>query len=130
MHQPSSIQRNMGGNPPQGVTVKTKYLLVAGMLLSLSALAQTNSQTITVERTSDTHIFRINVIRRDVTAVNYRHRSGSTKLDFAGTELMPSANGEAKVESERGSIKIRAEFGNLQSPKSFGNEYLPYILVA
>jgi outer membrane protein OmpA-like peptidoglycan-associated protein len=100
------------------------------MLFGVSAFAQTNSQSIAVQRTSDTPVFRVNVISRSVTAVNYRHRSGSTKLDFAGTDLMPLANGEAKVESERGSIKIRAEFGDLQSPKSFGNEYLTYILWA
>ena len=63
-------------------------------------------------------------------AVNYKHRSGATKLDFAGTDLMPSANGEAKVNSKRGSIEIEAEFGNLQKPTTFGNEYLTYILWA
>jgi outer membrane protein OmpA-like peptidoglycan-associated protein len=110
--------------------VKIKYLLVAGILVSLSGFAQTDKQTITVERTNDTPIFRVVVISRSVTAVNYRHRSGSTKLDFAGTDLMPSANGEAKVESQRGSIKIRAEFGDLRSPRSFGNEYLTYVLWA
>jgi outer membrane protein OmpA-like peptidoglycan-associated protein len=110
--------------------LNTKYLLAAGIVISLSAFAQTNSQTIVVEHMSHTPTFRVNVISRSVLAVNYEHRSGSTHVDFAGTDLMPSANGEAKVESERGSIKIRAEFGNLQSPKSFGNEYLTYVLWA
>ncbi len=63
-------------------------------------------------------------------AVNYKHRSGATKLDFAGTDLMPSANGEAKVNSKRGSIEIEVEFGDLQKPTTFGNEYLTYILWA
>src|SRR4030067_375302 len=76
------------------------------------------------------HTFRVNVISRNVQAVNYRHRSGATKVDFAGTDLMPSANGEAKGESKRGSIEIEAEFGNLQRPTTFGNEYLTYILWA
>ena len=40
----------------------------------------------------------------------------SSKLDFAGTDLMPSANGEAKVESKKGYIEIEVEFGNLQKP--------------
>jgi outer membrane protein OmpA-like peptidoglycan-associated protein len=110
--------------------LNTKFLLAAGIVISLSAFAQTNSQTIVVEHKSHAPIFRVNVISRSVLAVNYEHRSGSTHVDFAGTDLMPSANGEAKVESERGSIKIRAEFGNLQSPKSFGNEYLTYVLWA
>jgi outer membrane protein OmpA-like peptidoglycan-associated protein len=43
---------------------------------------------------------------------------------------MPSANGEAEVNSKRGSIEIKAEFGNLEKPTTFGNEYLTYILWA
>jgi outer membrane protein OmpA-like peptidoglycan-associated protein len=43
---------------------------------------------------------------------------------------MPTANGEAEVNSKRGTIEVKAEFGNLQSPKTFGNEYLTYILWA
>jgi outer membrane protein OmpA-like peptidoglycan-associated protein len=43
---------------------------------------------------------------------------------------MPSANGEAEVNSKRGTIEIKAEFGNLQKPTTFGNEYLTYILWA
>jgi outer membrane protein OmpA-like peptidoglycan-associated protein len=85
---------------------------------------------LTVEPVAQTHTFRVNLISRNVQAVNYRHRSGSTKVDFAGTDLMPSANGEAKVESKRGSMEIEAEFGNLQRPITFGNEYLTYILWA
>jgi len=72
----------------------------------------------------------VNVVSRSVQAVNYEHRSGASRLDFAGTNLMPSANGEAKVNSKRGSIEIDAEFGGLQRPTSFGNEYLTYILWA
>jgi outer membrane protein OmpA-like peptidoglycan-associated protein len=70
------------------------------------------------------------VISRSVEAINYEHRSGSSKLDFAGTTLMPLANGEAKVNSKRGAIEIEAEFGNLQRPTTFGNEYLTYVLWA
>jgi outer membrane protein OmpA-like peptidoglycan-associated protein len=79
---------------------------------------------------ASTPMFRVNVISRTVQAVNYQHRSGATKLDFAGTDLMPSANGEAEVNSKRGSIEIKAEFGNLEKPTAFGNEYLTYILWA
>jgi len=111
--------------------VNTKFLLAIGITLSLSAFAQTNSRTtIVVEPISPTPIFRVHVISRSVQAVNYRHRSGASKLDFVGTDLMPSANGEAKVNSKRGSIEIEAEFGNLQKPTTFGNEYLTYVLWA
>ena len=111
--------------------MKNTLLLVAGIALSLSAVAQTTSQTsLTVEPMSPTPTFRVNVISRSVQAVNYRHRSGATKLDFAGTNLMTLANGEAQVNSKRGAIEIEAEFGNLEKPTTFGNEYLTYILWA
>jgi outer membrane protein OmpA-like peptidoglycan-associated protein len=74
--------------------------------------------------------FRVVVTTRTTPAVNYRHHSGATKVNFAGTNLMPTANGEAEVNSKRGTIEVKAEFGNLQSPKTFGNEYLTYILWA
>jgi len=111
--------------------VKTSLLLAVGITLSLSAFAQTSSQTtLTVEPMSPTPTFRVTVISRSVQAVNYQHRSGSSKLDFAGTDLMPSANGVAEINSKRGSIAIEAEFGNLQKPTTFGNEYLTYVLWA
>ena len=110
--------------------MKSKLLLAAGITLSLSAFAQTNSQNLTVEPMSTAPTFRVTVISRSVRAVNYQHRSGSSKLDFAGTDLMPSANGVAEVNSKRGSIAIEAEFGNLQKPTTFGNEYLTYVLWA
>ena len=111
--------------------MKNTLLLVAGIALSLSAVAQTTSQTrLTVEPMSPTPTFRVNVVSRSVQAVNYRHRSGATKLDFAGTNLMTLANGEAQVNSKRGAIEIEAEFGNLEKPTTFGNEYLTYILWA
>jgi len=111
--------------------LKQQLLLAVGMTLSLSALAQTNSKTSgDVEHMNPMPTFRVVVISRSVQAVNYKHRSGSSKLDFAGTTLMPSANGVAEVNSHRGSIVIQAEFGDLQRPTTFGNEYLTYVLWA
>src|SRR5579864_3275534 len=114
----------------EGDILKTKLLLAVGITLSLSAFAQNNSQNLTVEPMSSTPTFRVTVISRSVQAVNYKHRSGSSKLDFAGTDLMPSANGVAEINSRRGSITIEAEFGQLQKPTTFGNEYLTYVLWA
>jgi outer membrane protein OmpA-like peptidoglycan-associated protein len=111
--------------------VKIKLLLAAAIGLSLSALAQTNSQsTMAIEPMEHTPTFRVTVVSRSIQAVNYRHRGGATKLDFAGTSLMPTANGQAKVESKKGYIEIEVEFANLQKPTTFGNEYLTYILWA
>ncbi len=111
--------------------MKIKLLLAVGIALSLSALAQTNSQTKTeLEPMARTPTFRVIVTSRTTPAVNYKHRSGSTHVGFTGTDLMPAADGKAEVNSKRGAIEIEAEFGNLQKPTTFGNEYLTYILWA
>jgi outer membrane protein OmpA-like peptidoglycan-associated protein len=83
-----------------------------------------------VEPLSPTPTFQVTVISRSVQAVNYKHRSGASKLDFAGTDLMPRANGQAKVESKKGYIEIEVEFADFEKPTTFGNEYLTYILWA
>ena len=97
--------------------MKTKLFLALGIILNLSAFAQTNAQTtMVVEPMAHTPTFRLTVTSRSVQAVNYKHRGGASKLGFAGTDLMPSANGQAKVESKKGYIEIEVEFGNLQKP--------------
>jgi outer membrane protein OmpA-like peptidoglycan-associated protein len=111
--------------------LKIKLLFAAVTALSVGALAQTHSQTNTVlEPMAHTPTFRVVVTSRTTPAVNYKHRSGATKVDFAGTNLMPSAEGTAEVNSKRGAIEIEAEFGKLEKPTAFGNEYLTYILWA
>jgi hypothetical protein len=72
--------------------------------------------------------FRSNVVSRSTPAVSYRHRSGSTKIDFQGTDLMHGAMGQAKVASKRGALSIDAEFSGLDRPTSLGHEYLTYVL--
>ena len=109
--------------------MKIKLLLALAIATGLSAFAQTNSPTtLAVEPLSPTPTFRVTVISRSVQAVNYKHRSGASKLDFAGTDLMPRANGQAKVESKKGYIEIEVEFADFERPTTFGNEYLTYIL--
>lgn len=75
-------------------------------------------------------IYRITVTERTAKAISYRHRSGATKIDFAGTPLMPLAHGEAKVESKQGYIEVEVEFRNLPEAAGFGAEYLTYVLWA
>ena len=111
--------------------MKTRFLIATVIALSLSSVAQNNPQSsVALEPLSPTPIFRVNVVSRSTQAVNYKHRGGATKLDFAGTTLMPAANGQAKVESKKGYIEIEVEFGNLEKPTTFGTEYLTYILWA
>jgi outer membrane protein OmpA-like peptidoglycan-associated protein len=103
--------------------------LIGAMALGVSAQAQTQSQ---VQADSGKHVpeYRMNVVSRTTQAVSYKHRSGATKIDFQGTDLMPTAAGEAKVESKRGALEIEVEFSGLGRPTSFGNEYLTYVLWA
>ena len=103
--------------------------LIAAMALGVSAQAQTESQ---VREDSRRHApeYRMNVVSRTTQAVSYKHRSGATKIDFQGTDLMPGATGEAKVESKRGALEIEVEFSGLDRPTSFGHEYLTYVLWA
>src|SRR2546430_4601238 len=75
-------------------------------------------------------IYRVTVTARTAKAINYRHRSGATKIDFRGTELLPLSHGEAKVESKQGYIEIEVEFRNLQPATKYGAEYLTYVLWA
>jgi outer membrane protein OmpA-like peptidoglycan-associated protein len=111
--------------------MKRMLLLAIASAVGLSAFAQAPSQTTTiVESSSSAPTFRVIVISRSVQAVNYRHRSGAAEVDFAGTTLLPSADGKAKVRSKRGTLEVEAEFGNLQPPTTFGSEYLTYILWA
>jgi len=106
-------------------------LFAMGSVLGLSAFAQAGSQaTMVLESVGPVSTYRVVVISRSVQAVNYRHRSGATDVDFAGTALLPSADGKAKVRSKRGTMEVEAEFGNLQSPATFGGEYLTYVLWA
>ena len=84
----------------------------------------------TVDPAGHRPTFRMNLTSRTIQAVNYRHRSGATNVDFAGTALMPSADGKAKVRSKRGTLEVEAQFGSLQNPTSFGSEYLTYVLWA
>src|ERR1700688_1741171 len=103
--------------------------LIAVMALGVSAQAQTESQR---REDSREHLpeYRMNVVSRTTQAVSYKHRSGATRIDFQGTDLMPGAAGEAKIESKRGALEIEVEFSGLGRPTICGNEYLTYVLWA
>jgi outer membrane protein OmpA-like peptidoglycan-associated protein len=108
---------------------KSSILLTVAIALTASAQAQTQTQA-PADVANSTSTYRVNVVSRTTRAVSYRHRSGATRINFEGTNLMPSASGEAKVDSKRGAMKIEVEFAGLGKPTSFGNEYLTYVLWA
>ena len=101
-------------------------LLIAGV-----ALAQAPSpvqQGVSSSATGSEPIFRVDVTSRTVTAVNYHHRQGSTKIDFRGTALMPAARGTADVMPNTGATRINLHFDRLSNPAQFGPEYLTFVL--
>jgi outer membrane protein OmpA-like peptidoglycan-associated protein len=127
----NSLQHSKGRLLSVGETLKYAYLLAIGGTLSLGAFAQANSQeSIALVPIKPIPTYSVSVTSRTVEAVNYEHRSGATNVSFAGTNLMPSADGQAKVRSKRGTMEVEATFGSLQSPSTFGGEYLTYVLWA
>jgi outer membrane protein OmpA-like peptidoglycan-associated protein len=131
IHRIKTQSTQAGISLPIGGILKHAYLLALGSLLGLSAFAQTNTGSITtVESSNSVHGYRVTVISRNVQAINYRHNDGVTEVNLAGTALLPSAEGKAKVRSKRGTLEVEAQFGSLKNPTSFGTEYLTYVLWA
>ncbi len=111
--------------------MKHTLTLIIGSALSLGVFAHASPQdTLTLVPAGATTLYSVTVTSRTVEAVNYEHRGDATHVDFAGTSLMPSANGSAKVRSKRGTLEVEATFGELRSPSTFGGEYLTYVLWA
>lgn len=111
--------------------MKRICVLAIGSVVTLGAVAQNNPGASTaIVPASTAPGFQVTVISRTVQAVNYRHSGGATDVDFAGTDLLPNANGNAKVRSKRGTLEVEAEFRSLRNPTIFGNEYLTYVLWA
>src|ERR1041384_454971 len=82
-------------------------------MAQIAAPNPTLNQSLQVQQpTSQNPLYRIsiNVVERQVQAVNFQHRGGATKVYFRGTALLPDSHGEAKVESKQGYIEIEVEF--------------------
>src|SRR5690348_11520127 len=115
--------------------MRFQRLILGIVLLPLALAPPASAQApaeVRIQRSGDNPIYKItiNVVERQTTAVNYRHRGGSTRLDFRGTPLLPAAHGEAEVEGRKGYIEIKAELKDLQPATRFGPEYLTYVLWA
>jgi outer membrane protein OmpA-like peptidoglycan-associated protein len=102
------------------------------ILFCMSAQGQQPVQQghVQMDRSGSVPIFRVTVVERTTKAINYRHRSGSTPIDFRGTSLMPDAKGEAIVNSKQGRIEINARMDHLSPATQYGPEYLTYVLWA
>jgi outer membrane protein OmpA-like peptidoglycan-associated protein len=107
-------------------------LLASGVFSTGIAFSQTaaNPTQKGTAASQDQPLFRVAVVGRTTPAINYRPRRGDTKIDFAGTVLLPKAEGNATVAGEQGYMKIDAHFNNLEPAARFGREYLTYVLWA
>ncbi len=94
-----TLSANAAGICLQESILKSKLILAAGITLSLSAFAQTNSQNLTVEPMNTTPTFRVTVISRSVQAVNYQAPQRSFEARFRGHG--PHAFGERSGQSRK-----------------------------
>ena len=69
------------------------------------------------------------VVKKSVTAIGYTVGKG-TKVNLKGTEVMPRANGEAKVEAGTGATNVEAALQDMARPSTLGTEFLTYVLWA
>src|SRR5713226_5335856 len=106
----------------------TKCLAVATLILWCSSFIAEGQPS--PPNPESAPIYRVTVVSRTLSAINYQHRSGPTKIDFKGTVLLPTAHGEATIESKKGRIEIDSQFEHLVAPQRFGREYLTYVLWA
>src|SRR5688572_23359813 len=106
-------------------------LLTGGLVSGTAAQTPPNpTQQSTTQAQASGPLFRVTVVGRTTPAINYRPRSGDTKIDFVGTPLLPNGRGDATIKGEKGYIRIDANFESLEPATKFGPEYLTYVLWA
>ena len=119
---------------PLALSAFTLLPLTAQQTTPVPAPDQQNSTQAPPANASDTNdqtpVYRVTVVERTTEAVDYRDRGGTTQVDFKGTSLMPSVEGNAKVTGHTGRLAIDANLRHLAPPRSFGPEYLTYVLWA
>jgi outer membrane protein OmpA-like peptidoglycan-associated protein len=111
------------------------FLALCGLSCGVSAAqapptANPTQQSIESQPGTSIPVYRVTVVERTMKAISYQHRNGATKIDFQGTDLLPTARGEAKVESKKGYIEIEVEFDKMKPAAKYGAEYLTYVLWA
>jgi outer membrane protein OmpA-like peptidoglycan-associated protein len=106
----------------------TSAALIA-FAIAPGARAQGQSKVV-MDTSGKTPVFRVTVVDRTTKAINYRHRSGPTEVDFRGTELMPAAKGQLNINSKQGRIEIKARMEKLTPATQYGPEFLTYVLWA
>jgi outer membrane protein OmpA-like peptidoglycan-associated protein len=114
------------------VKIASACLAITGFIgiLGVPALGQTPAPADAQKQQQSSPLYSVTVVSRSTKAINYRHLSGPTEIDFRGTVLMPFSKGQARVESKRGAIRIQAQFDKLDAATRFGPEFLTFVLWA
>jgi len=115
------------------VKIASVCLVITGFfgILAAPAMSQTSAPAADTQKQQESSpLYRVTVVARTTKAINYRHLSGPTEIDFRGTVLMPYSKGQARVESKRGAIRIQGQFDKLEPAARFGPEFLTYVLWA
>src|SRR6202790_4694209 len=110
-----------------------RLFIIPALLVPFVVRAQAPPQSepgVRVDTSGKVPVYRVTVVGRTTKAINYRHRSGPTEVDFRGTDLMPEAKGHATVNSKQGRIEIKARMEKLTPATQFGPEFLTYVLWA
>src|SRR5687768_3568022 len=105
-------------------------LLAGGLISGASAQTPPNPTQQSTTPLIQGPVFHVTVVGRTTPAINYRPRSGDTKIDFVGTPLLPKGRGDATIKGEQGYIRVDANFESLEPATKFGPEYLTYVLWA
>jgi outer membrane protein OmpA-like peptidoglycan-associated protein len=71
------------------------------------------------------------IVTKSVQAIGFEV-GRATRVDFKGTELMPDASGQARIEirSGAGTTSVNAQTRGLKPPSVIGTEFLTYVLWA
>jgi outer membrane protein OmpA-like peptidoglycan-associated protein len=131
-----SVSRKLDLNRQRGSKMKPigrLALIVVAILLPSALRAQATTQGqpgVKLDTSGKVPVYRVTVVSRTTKAINYRHRSGPTELDFRGTALLPQAKGHATANSKQGRIEIKARMETLTPATQFGPEFLTYVLWA
>jgi len=101
--------------------ISSNKIILSALMLCLAASAAAAQQ--------ETQIPASDLTSQSVTAIGYKVGGGSTKVDLKGTQLMPQAAGEVKVEAKQGATSLDVSVTGLpQFPASLGAEFLTYVL--
>jgi hypothetical protein len=102
--------------------VRTRLsILILGMFLFVIAAAMALPQSAEKAPSSS-------LVSKSTKAIGYPVGGGTSKIDLKGTNLMPQAAGEAKVEAKKGITRISVAVSGLDQPAKYGTEFLTYVL--